>query len=107
MKTAGPARHSWTDSMGKLVLWSIGAICVWVWYADTFRKPMTYFCAYMLDAHPVGADAALDTDTLDRVMHCRLDKMRYGQKDWPVPACTEADLAYAKERPNSPGKLCK
>ena len=68
---------------------------------------MTVYCAYLLDAHPVGLDATLDTATLDAVMRCRLDKLRYGQKDWPVPACTESDMAFARSHPHLAGRLCK
>ena len=100
-------QRSGDGRLGQLAVGVVLAVFAWSWYDTTFNKPMTPYCAYLLDAHPIGLDASLDSSSLDTVMRCRVDKLRYGQKDWPVPACTEGDISFAKSHPNLSGRLCK
>lgn len=87
--------------------WSFAALVAYAWWDATFYPPMTAQCAYMLDEHPVGLDATLSEGTLDQVMRCRLDQLRYGQKRWHVPMCTDADIAFARSRPDLAVRICR
>jgi hypothetical protein len=106
MQKASVSERLWAG-LGSAVTWIVVGAFALTGYNHLFNKPMTADCAYAMAVHPVGLDATLEAGTLDRVMRCRLDKLRYGQKDWPVPDCTERDIAFAQSRPNLVGRLCK
>jgi hypothetical protein len=92
---------NWVDTVQVVVTGAIALVVVFAWYDQTFHPDMTYMCRHYIGAHPVGGDAYLDADTLDRVMECRLDQRRYQQTFRPIRTCTADDIDYVKSNPNN------